>query len=549
MFLSFLSFCYFSLSQQNFDDQLGPPPPFQERKDYNESIKFPHKNFIVVQPNSSLKIEPTSLYVLDCYFSNLTETSNGGAFSFVDPLNFPNLKAIYIQSCGFSSCFAEEGGAIYIEIPNENNIECYLSKLCGYSCRAKLANQLDAVLCNYDSLNANVFNESSIACCINDEADSQSTSLHFYGFNSFTHLNFTNNRVDICSTMHVALSKDYTEQIVTTAIMVFCSFSNNTAKQYTTLTIIALSTPYSYIEFTNVIANTQDLDQQMGIFIIDVPTTLKFCSIYDNIAPSVFSSYFGMTPNVESCFIDQPYKAPRGSKDNLFKPEFEDGDSNITLTSPINSTVYYPICLQGKEIKRLNNEQNDAVIFTKPPTSTKEPTPEPPTLPPLEEPTKDTFNPPSINPITKIPPSNIPSTPSSIITTPTDDPITKITPTEITSQPTMNTSPSDDEDDPFLPTINTLIPQPPQPDTPPPPPSKDNGDLLDQPNDQISDDNAYEKKVIIISFSVIGSVLAIFIIIAVIIVIRRKQKAKLRNQKKNKKKHHRRHQPQIPINP
>jgi hypothetical protein len=114
----------------------------------------------------SLKQTPsnTYLYVLNCLFSSITSTGNGGA------LSCTSVTYLLVESTSFFSCKISggNGGAIYFY--NTNSGQCVLHEVYGYDCCTTNNNYGLFIQTNVknDISSKNYINYSSISGCVNE---------------------------------------------------------------------------------------------------------------------------------------------------------------------------------------------------------------------------------------------------------------------------------------------------------------------------------------------------------------------------------------------
>ena len=104
----------------------------------------------------------TYLYVLNCLFSSITSTGNGGAL-------YCTSTYLLVESTSFFSCKTSggNGGAIYF---SNSSGQCVLHKVCGYDCCTTVSNYPQFVQTNVknDISSKNYINYSSISHCVNE---------------------------------------------------------------------------------------------------------------------------------------------------------------------------------------------------------------------------------------------------------------------------------------------------------------------------------------------------------------------------------------------
>jgi predicted outer membrane repeat protein len=236
----------------------------------------------------------TYLYVLNCLFSSITSTGNGGALYCSTSVSY-----LLVESTSFFSCKTSggDGGAIYFY--NTNSGQCVLHEVCGCDCcTADGSRNFVHIYVKDDISSKNYINYSSSSRCVNVNA--WDTLKLENGKICYQSVNISNNK---CYS-HSIVCCPYVDSNSFTCSFSFSSFADNSVANYVLFLLWRSGAKYE-IKSCNILRNTQVTVNSRGIIYTNGNTIIDDSCILENKATPTFyqeSSSYRIT--LSNCTVD-----------------------------------------------------------------------------------------------------------------------------------------------------------------------------------------------------------------------------------------------------
>jgi hypothetical protein len=250
--------------------------------------------------SSRLSYSSGNIYVLDCLFSTITSTSNGGA------LYCSSVSCLLIESSSFFTCktSSQYAGAIYFS--NTGSGQSVLHGVCGYDCYSTYTsgpyNQFARIEANYGTIShKNYMNYSSVSHCISEISGSYYTFRLYGGKVCCQSVNSSMNKCQYYPGFYSCTTGDSNS---VTCSFLYSSFLDNNAFGYTCIYFNNRGTK-NEMKCCNVLRNTQGTSS-CGIIYADANLMIEDSCILENEATNIFfsgSSSYIIT--LSNCTVDK----------------------------------------------------------------------------------------------------------------------------------------------------------------------------------------------------------------------------------------------------
>ena len=217
--------------------------------------------------NKSLYLSSGDSYVYNCYFQSLKASQGGAIFFSLWGSNF------LVEKCSIYDCTATQNTAgIRVNAGN-----CVIAFVCGYKGYTSGSDGFSAVWDDSSRKNNSVF-YSSISHC---EAIIQYIMVHNYGNVNIKSVHLSHNKATYYSAICCVPNK-FNEEGNDGSNVIYCSFSNNTAKSQICIRINNefQTSNMSQMKNCNIIAN-----KAKNTITSKGEITICHCSILNNISP------------------------------------------------------------------------------------------------------------------------------------------------------------------------------------------------------------------------------------------------------------------------
>jgi hypothetical protein len=239
------------------------------------------------------RLTPTNanLHILNCLFSSITSTSNGGAL-----YSYKSVTYLLIESTSFFSCKTSSGsyGAIYFY---HGSGESVLHGVCGYDCSATTNYQFGSIQVCDSVSSKNYVNYSSIVRCVNENSNSYYILHLSSGKNHCPSNNVSRNKC-YCNMMYFYVRQDLNYFL---GLYSYSSFTDNIASGYTCLYLWANSN--FEIKSCNIIRNTQGNLGSGGTIYTAGRVMIYDSCILENKATYIFNNG-AYTTTLSNCTVD-----------------------------------------------------------------------------------------------------------------------------------------------------------------------------------------------------------------------------------------------------
>jgi hypothetical protein len=278
--------------------------PLHYRAAWNDYFTISNPKNLNSQTYSSRQtISDAYVYVLNCLFSSITSTSDGGA------LCTTSTTYLLIESTSFFSCRTSDdyGGAIYFS--NTNNGQCVLYRVCGYDCYSTYTDYSNGQFAHLNVNNSltskNYVNCSSITRCINQISNSHGALSPYNGKVYCTSINLSMNKCPYGSAVY---SYPFSDSNSVTCSLTYSSFTDNTATVSICLYLYTYSANYE-IKSCNIIRNIQGNLGSLGIIRTSGNMIIENSCILENKANTIFyESYSSCIITISNCTVDSTSK-------------------------------------------------------------------------------------------------------------------------------------------------------------------------------------------------------------------------------------------------
>jgi predicted outer membrane repeat protein len=248
-------------------------------------------------PSQTYNYRPTpsgsNVYVLNCLFSSITSTGNGGAL-------YCTSTYLLVESTSFFSCKTSGGygGAIYFY---NSGGQCVLHEVCGFDC-CTTDSYYGHFVCSYvknDISSKNYINYSSISRCVN---------------NNYKHTLWLNSGKIFCPSVNMSNNKCKGDLVIyyfisysntVTCSFSYSSFADNYATNYNCLILWTSGAEYE-IKSCNILRNTQGNLNCRGTIATCGNLKIMDSCILENVANYIFyqeSSSYRIT--LSNCTLDK----------------------------------------------------------------------------------------------------------------------------------------------------------------------------------------------------------------------------------------------------
>jgi hypothetical protein len=237
----------------------------------------------------------TYLYILNCLFSSITSTGNGGA------LSCTSVSYLLVESTSFFTCKTGGGygGAIYFS--NSNSGQSVLYQVCGYDCCTtdSYHRQFDHIYVKNDISSKNYINYSSISRCVNENTNSYQLLRHSYG-------------KILCPSINISNNKNYGDSVVlessiysntVTCSLSYSSFVDNIATIRACIIIWTSGGEYE-IKSCNILRNTQGNLNARGTITTQGNMKIMDSCILGNTANYIFFQESSYIFTLSNCTVD-----------------------------------------------------------------------------------------------------------------------------------------------------------------------------------------------------------------------------------------------------
>jgi predicted outer membrane repeat protein len=250
--------------------------------------------------NSRQTFSDTDVYVSNCLFRSITSTSNGGALYCTTSVMY---LLIELTSFFYCSITVQYGGAIYFS--NTNNGQCVLHEVCGYDCCSTYSDysegQFAYIVMNDGFSSKNFANYTSITRCMNHISNSHHVLALYYGKICCPSVNISMNK---CPHGSGIQCRPYIDSNSFTGSLTYSSFADNNA----TISIciyLFRGGANQEIKSCNILRNTQDNLNSLGIFYSYDNMAIKDSCILENKATCIFYQYSSSyTFTLSNCTVD-----------------------------------------------------------------------------------------------------------------------------------------------------------------------------------------------------------------------------------------------------
>jgi hypothetical protein len=238
----------------------------------------------------------TSVYVINCLFSNCNSGSGGGAL-------YCTSNFLLIESSSFSSCKAStsNGGAVYFV--NRNSGQCVLNEVCGYDCI--LTGGSHGQFARMDVYNVasskNYINYSSVSRCVNEVSSTSDTICLVYGKIYCTSTNISMNKCYSRSGIYCISFSDSNSVI---SSLSYSSIADNIASQEICIWFNSNGAKCE-IKCCNILRNTQGSLDSSGAIRSYGSLMIEDSCILENEANNIFYQQSSYTITLSKCTVDK----------------------------------------------------------------------------------------------------------------------------------------------------------------------------------------------------------------------------------------------------
>jgi hypothetical protein len=244
-----------------------------------------------------------NVHILNCLFNNITSTSGDGGALYCTSVTYLLVESSSFFSCKTSSSY---GGAIYFY--NQNNGECVLYEVCGNDCYTTYNSgtsygQFAYIAVRDVASSKNYINFSSIARCVNENSNSQYTSVFSFGKILCPSVNISLNKCNCHSGIYCY---PFNEPSSVVCSLSYSSFSDNNATGYNCIWFNREGAKCE-IKSCNILRNTQGSLDSWGTIRFQGKLNLIISDscILENNATYIFSSTYSKTVTLSNCTIDK----------------------------------------------------------------------------------------------------------------------------------------------------------------------------------------------------------------------------------------------------
>jgi hypothetical protein len=248
-------------------------------------------------PTSRQNPSDSSVYVLNCLFSSISSSNNGGALYITSATYF------LVESTSFFSCktSAQNGGAIYFSNSNGQSV---LHRVCSYDCCSTYPSgssyyQFAYIYVKNDISSKNYVNYSSITRSVNVNSNSWHNICLIYGKILCPSVNFslnkcTGNQFYCCSSADASY---------VTCSFTYSSFADNTAIRCTCIVFNSGNAKYE-IKSCNILRNPQNELGTQGTIYANGNLMIEDSCILANTATYIFYQASSYTITLSKCTVD-----------------------------------------------------------------------------------------------------------------------------------------------------------------------------------------------------------------------------------------------------
>jgi hypothetical protein len=237
-----------------------------------------------------------NVYVFDCFFRDISYSSNGGAISCGG-----SVYKLLIEQSSFFSCkiSSGRGGGVYFS--NTGNYECVMSKICAFGCSCSDFGQFASISLYNNANNKNHVNDSTITHSLK-EGKSQYDSVYLRGETILVPSNnFTNNECYYSSAFCCDTTRSSTSE---TCWISYCSVVNNTANGGSQCIRLYNSVSIHCIDTCNIINNKQTTTGSGTIYASTNILIKDSCILGNNEGKTVFYASSSCKITVSNCTVD-----------------------------------------------------------------------------------------------------------------------------------------------------------------------------------------------------------------------------------------------------
>jgi hypothetical protein len=236
-----------------------------------------------------------NVYVYDCFFHDISYSSNGGAINCGS-----SVYKLLIEQSSFISCktSGSYGGGVYFEYTG--NYECVMSKICAFGCSCGSFGTFAFIRLYNSADHKNHFNDSTVTHSLKD-GKSQYDSIYICSdIILVPSNNFTNNECCYSPAFCCDSTKSSTSE---TCWITYCSVVNNTANGGSQCIRFYRSGSTHLIDACNIINNKQTSSSSGTIYASTNIIIKDSCIIGNNEGKTVFyTSSYKIT--VSNCTVD-----------------------------------------------------------------------------------------------------------------------------------------------------------------------------------------------------------------------------------------------------
>jgi hypothetical protein len=248
-------------------------------------------------PTSRQNPSESSVYVLNCLFSSISSSSDGGALYITSATYF------LVESTSFFSCktSTQNGGAIYFSNSGGQSV---LYKICSYDCcstnTGRSRHHCAFIEVNNVASSKNYVNYSSISRSVNVNSNSYNNMCLFYGKILCPSVNFSLNKC----TGNQFYCLPSTDSNITTCSFIYSSVTDNTATRSTCFIFSTGNAKYE-IKSCNILRNTQGSLNTEGTIYANGNLMIEDSCILANTATYIFYQYSSTyTITLSKCTVD-----------------------------------------------------------------------------------------------------------------------------------------------------------------------------------------------------------------------------------------------------
>jgi hypothetical protein len=248
-------------------------------------------------PTSRQNPSESSVYVLNCLFSSISSSSNGGALYITSATYF------LVESTSFFSCktSAQYGGAIFF---SNSGAQSVLYEVCSYDCCSTYPSgssyrQFAQINVKDTTSSKNYVNFSSITRSVNMNSDSYNNMGLFYGKILCPSVNFSLNKC----TYNQFYCKPSADSSYVTCSFTYSSFADNTAIRCSCIVFNSGNAKYE-IKSCNILRNPQNELGTQGTIYANGNLMIEDSCIIANTATYIFYQSSSYTITLSNCTVD-----------------------------------------------------------------------------------------------------------------------------------------------------------------------------------------------------------------------------------------------------